>query len=114
MDLHDRLNEVVDYTNLSVLAFAKKCGVKQQTLFKHLKGLAEPNVATLIGIGNAFPEISMEWLVMGRGEMIKNEGREMVHVDKMLDTIAALNGALSAQGETIELLKNRIKELETK
>ena len=112
MEVKDRLNEILDYSKLSVLKFSKQCGLHQATLDKQLKGMRGVSVDTLIGIGNAFPEISMDWLLLGKGAMLRAKNTD--DIDRLLSTIDTLNDALAAQGETIKMLKQRIKELETK
>lgn len=110
----ERLKTVVDFSGFSIRKFALECGMKQSTFDKHIRGTAEPNIATLIAIGNRFHEISMDWLILGEGNMLKAELVRVEAVNKYLETIDALNDAITAQGNTIKLLKERIKELESK
>lgn len=111
MTTDKRLREILDYSKLSTRALAIKCGLQQVTLDRQIKGMRSVSIETLIGIGNTFPEISMDWLVLGKGEMLRAEN---VLDTKYLDTISTLNDALTAQGNTIKILKDRIKELESK
>ena len=114
MELPDRLQQILSYSRLSVRALAIKCGLKQQTLDKHIKGIAEPSAATLIGIAKAYPEISTDWLLLGLGSMLRNENKESERINKLIDTITTLQDAINSQTEANAILKERIKQLEAK
>lgn len=113
MDIVERLKKILSYSNLSVRALAIKCSLKQQTLDKHIKGISEPSANTLIGIAEAFPEISTEWLLLGSGTMLKDD-KESERVNKLIDTIATLQDTINAKSDTIAMLTERIKQLESK
>lgn len=110
----DRIKCVVDYSKKSLRKFAMDCGLKQSTLDKHVKGLAEPNATTLCAIAKYYPEISLKWLLLGDGEMLKVNEKPLDYSLKYLETIGTLNDALAAQGNTIKMLRERIAELESK
>lgn len=112
MPVSDRLQEILNYSRLSVRGLSIKCNLKQQTLDKHIKGIAEPSANTLIAIANAFPEISTEWLLLGIGTMIKSEDKNLERINSLLDTIATLQETINAKSETIAALNERIKQLE--
>lgn len=111
MTIVERLQEILTYSNLSVRALAIKCSLKQQTLDKHIKGLAEPSANTLIGIATAFPEISTEWLLLGTGSMFKAD-KESERINKLVDTITTLQDTINAKSDTIATMAKRITELE--
>ena len=107
MELKERLQKVIDYSKLSVRAFAMKCGIKQPTLFRYLNGGSEPVFSVLYNIIHNYPEISCEWLLMGDGNMLKEDNKDVKRLNSLLDTIENLN-------ETINLQRSRIAELENK
>lgn len=111
MNIVERLQKVLQYSNLSVRALAIKCSLKQQTLDKHIKGISEPSANTLMGIASAFPEISTEWLLLGNGSMLKAD-KETERINSLIDTITTLQEALNAKSETVAALTSRITELE--
>ena len=119
IDLSNRIKEFIDFTQMSVRKFAAECGLKQPTLDKHIRGTADPNVVTLIGIAKRFPELSLEWLLLGEGQMMKANNTLDVAQEKnterllrLVDTIATLQEALNAKTDTIASLTERIKQLE--
>ena len=74
MDIIDRLQEIIDYAGLNVSSFAKKIGVVDQTI----RGIVVPRrnktgFDILAKILQTFTWINAEWLITGKGEMIKQE-----------------------------------------
>ena len=119
LELSKRIKDFIDYKKMSVRKFASECGLKQPTLDKHIRGTAEPNVVTLIGIAKRFPELSLEWLLLGEGQMLKNtnnsevvEEKNTERLLKLVDTIATLQDTINSKSETIAVLNERIKQLE--
>ncbi|MCM1031615.1 MAG: helix-turn-helix domain-containing protein [Oscillibacter sp.] len=66
----DRVRSIIDFYGFSVRGFAKNTGINQQTLYKCINGRI-PSVELLQKILSAYPDISAEWLLMGEGEMKK-------------------------------------------
>lgn len=109
-----RLGSFIDYTGLSVRAFALKCGLKQNTLSNQLNGNRELSLVTIKSIATAFPELSLEWLFYGEGGMLRSESKETERINAMLDTITLLQETIRTKDETIKMLMKRISELENK
>lgn len=67
----ERLSKVIEFSGLSAAELAKKIGVNPQNFYDVLKdrtkGLSE-NIRTRIK--SYYPEISEQWLITGRGDMI--------------------------------------------
>lgn len=112
MTLPERLQEILRYSQLSVRGLAIKCGLKQQTLDKHIKGIAEPSANTLTGIANAYPEISTEWLIKGEGEMLKvTPTVDIDRIGALVDTIATLQKTIGEKDKTIAILTEQLNQL---
>ena len=71
-DLVKRIKFIIDSSGLSSLSFAKKINVNPQTLYKCINGRI-PSVELLYNILETFPDISSEWLLMGRGNIKKED-----------------------------------------
>lgn len=119
IEVSNRIKLFVDYTKMSVRKFAAECGLKQPTLDKHIRGTADPNVVTLIGIAKRFPELSLDWLLLGEGNMLKGksdietlEDRNTERMMKLVNTIATLQDTIDAKSESIATLTERVKQLE--
>lgn len=113
MELLDRLKAIVAYSKLSDRAFALKCGLKQPTLDKQLKGLRSISTETIIAVCACYPEISRDWFLMGEGDMLKSNSKEIERINNLVDTIATLQEAINAKSETISALTERVKQLES-
>ncbi|MDE6415595.1 MAG: XRE family transcriptional regulator [Duncaniella sp.] len=115
MELIQRLKKIIEYSGISVRAFGIKCGVSQATLDKQLKGLRGVSMDTILCTLNAYPEISAEWLLRDKGDMIISKSAEddNERVFKLVDTITTLQETINAKTETIKTLNERIKQLES-
>lgn len=111
MDLHHRFRRIISEKKLSNRAFAIKCGVSQPTFDKQIRGLRPISSEVIISTLSAFPDISAEWLLRGEGEMLKASAPDSV-LGISLDTIESLNRTIKTKDENIEILVNRVKELE--
>lgn len=120
LELSNRIKLFVEHTKMSVRKFAAECGLKQPTLDKHIRGTADPNVVTLIGIAKRFPELSLDWLLLGEGNMLKGksdietlEDKNTERLIKLVDTIATLQDTINQKNDAIASLTERVKQLES-
>lgn len=96
-------------------AFAIKCGLKQNTFSNQMNGARELSLVTVNAILISFEEISSEWLLRGKGEMLisadspKNEATE--RISRLVDAIATLQGAINEQMRTNQLLTDENRKL---
>ena len=108
-----RIKEIIAYSGLSDRAFAIKCGVAQNTLNRQLNGVRELSLVTVNAILSTFEDISTEWLLRGKGEMLisesikKDESTE--RITRLVDTIATLQGTINEQMKTNHLLTEELK-----
>lgn len=110
-----RIKEIIAYSGLSDRAFAIKCGVAQNTLNRQLNGVRELSLVTVNAILGTFEDISTEWLLRGKGEMLiseaikKDESTE--RITRLVDTIATLQGTLNEYMKTNQLLTEELKKV---
>lgn len=118
----ERIKEIIAYSGLSDRAFAIKCGLAQNTLNSQLNGVRELSLATVNAILSTFEDISSEWLLRGKGTMLLSDveherniipDSNMERMNRLVDTIATLQGALNEKDKTIKLLEEKVKRLET-
>ncbi len=65
----DRVRIIIDSKRLSVSAFEKVIGMSNNSIQQALKRGANLKDETLNNILNAYPEISAQWLLTGKGSM---------------------------------------------
>ena len=117
----ERIKTIIAHYDLSIRAFAIKCGLKDNTLTNQLNGVRELSLATVNAI-STFEDISSEWLLRGKGTMLLSDveherniipDSNMERMNRLVDTIATLQGALNEKDKTIKLLEEKVKRLET-
>lgn len=95
-------------------AFAIKCGIKQNTFSNQLNGARELSLATISAILISFEDISSEWLLRGKGEMLLSAIKPDSNIERMerlVDTIATLQGTINEQTKTIQLLADENRKV---
>lgn len=110
-----RIKEVLAYSQLSTRAFAIKCGMNQPTLDRMLKGKNALSLNCVCAVLDTFPEISSEWLMRGVGDMLTSEATDQnqERLMKLVDTISLMQDAINSKTDTIKILTERIKKLES-
>lgn len=110
-----RIKEIITYSGLSYRAFALRCGLAQNTLNRQLNGVRELSLSTVNAILNTFTDISSEWLLRGKGQMllseVNNDAQNIERVTRLADTIANLQGTINEQMKTIQLLTEDNKKV---
>lgn len=75
--LQDRLKQFITSLDLSVLAFENECGMAQGTVNKMTDNSRQ---RTLEKIRKHYPQLNMEWLKTGDGEMLNRHSAPIQHV----------------------------------
>ncbi len=66
-----RLQEIIDYYNLSASSFADKIGVQRSSISHILSGRNKPSLDFVMKILSSFPEVDLYWLLNGKGTFPK-------------------------------------------
>ena len=69
MDVLDRIKQIISTNELSVSAFAKSIGLAQVTVNNYILGKRKISFELIDAIAKNYPNISLEWLLRGDGEM---------------------------------------------
>ena len=75
-DVVSRIKELMSYYSINSLTLSKELGYKSSEKISRLfrDGGAKPSYDIIYDISNKF-EINTDWLITGRGSMLKSEGR---------------------------------------
>lgn len=92
--LENRIMQVFAYSNLSRLEFASRLGISNAVLSHISSGRNKASIDLVMGILTHFPEISSDWLLLEKGEMLRQDNARKLNLWK---------------GQTLEDL-NRIKQ----
>lgn len=83
MDINDRVKLLMDTKQLSSSEFAERTGIQQSTFSHFINGRNKASLDVVTKIHESFDNVSLEWLLYGRGEMFgvlsQNNGTSPTH-----------------------------------
>ena len=105
--LGKRLAYYIKKKGLNKTEFTKIVKMDYAHLHRIIKGQSEPGMETLKKILNQFPDLSLNWLVSGKGDSYEPTQEEMYELDELhvltterdLSPISCLNNYLKEQFE---------------
>jgi transcriptional regulator with XRE-family HTH domain len=71
--MKDQLGKLLNYLGLTATRFADAIGVQRSGISHILSGRNQPSYEFLVKIARQYPEISLEWLILGQGPMLKEQ-----------------------------------------
>lgn len=123
----DRLSQYIEFKKLSIRSFEAKINASDGMIRRAIKNNTDIQSKWLAVIADNFHDINIEWLVTGRGEMLRTEIEGSSVTTKIVyqsdprdaEILAANKVTIETQKETIETqrelistLKQRINDLE--
>jgi transcriptional regulator with XRE-family HTH domain len=72
-DIVKRIEQVIEYLELSVSAFADEIGVQRSSISHLLNGRNKPSLDFIMKLVNTYPEVDLYWLLKGEGNFPKEE-----------------------------------------
>jgi transcriptional regulator with XRE-family HTH domain len=69
----DRIKQIMAFYKLSPASFAEQIGINRSNLTHLFSGRNQPSLDLAKKILHSYPEIKTEWMIMGAGEMLRNE-----------------------------------------
>ena len=72
LEFTNRLQKLLDYYDLSASGFATKIGVQRSSISHVLSGRNKPSLDFVMKLLHNFNEVSIEWLVDGKGTFPKS------------------------------------------
>lgn len=112
--INGRIRQIIQSAGITDSAFAKKIGVTQSVIGSMFQRGTEPSAKVITSILLAYEDISSEWLLRGKGEMLLSEIKQDPNIERMerlVDTIATLQGTINEQMKTIQLLTEDNKKV---
>lgn len=74
-----RLEQILEYYSLTASSFADKINVQRSSLSHLLSGRNKPSLEFIMKIMEEFPDVSLEWIIYGKGEFPKEEKKKLVN-----------------------------------
>ena len=97
----ERIKAIMNHYNLSVNAFSAKIGANQVTINQQMNGDRKVSLDTILKIVNSFDLISAQWLLTGKGEMLKSSSSKEESVPITNERLFSI---IESQQRTIENL----------
>ena len=86
--MKERIIQIMQEMGVSKSEFADKIGVAVPLLSHVVSGRNKPTLNVVMGIHNAYPQINIDWLLYGTGEMfstdLPSENREISTEQQMI------------------------------
>jgi len=74
--MKDRLLRFMTHNRLTASRFADEIGVQRSGISHILSGRNQPSYDFIVKIMKRYPEISLDWLILGSGQMLKGTGED--------------------------------------
>ena len=111
--INGRIREIILSAGITDSAFAKRIGVTQSVIASMFQRGTEPSAKVLTSILLTYEDISAEWLLRGKGQMLLSEVTPDPNIEQMkrlVDTITTLQGIITEQTKTNQLLTEELNK----
>ena len=111
--INGRIREIILSAGITDSAFAKRIGVTQSVIASMFQRGTEPSAKVLTSILLTYEDISAEWLLRGKGQMLLSEVTPDPNIEQMkrlVDTITTLQGIITEQTKTNQFLTEELKK----
>ena len=112
--VNEKIREINSYYKLSDRQFSIKIGVTQSVIGSMFQKNTEPSSKVIRLTLNAFTDISADWLLRNKGPMLISDIKPDPNIERMerlVDTIATLQGTINEQMKTIQLFTEENQKL---
>ena len=112
--VNEKIREIISYYKLSDRQFSIKIGVTQSVIGSMFQKNTEPSSKVIRLTLNEFTDISADWLLRNKGPMLISDIKPDPNIERMerlVDTIATLQGTINEQMKTIQLFTEENQKL---
>ena len=120
-DILKRIQEFREYTGMAKSTLAESIGIEQTTLNNQFLGKRSLSLDVIVALLSSFSELSAEWLLRDRGDMLISKFGETVEgvslrynerIEKLISTIESLQGIIDENSKVMKAYKEYIKNHE--
>ena len=115
VNVNEKIREIISYHKLSDRQFCVKIGINPSVLGSMFQKGTEPSAKVIKLTLNAFTDISADLLLRNKGPMLISDIKPDPNIERMerlVDTIATLQGTINEQMKTNQLLTEKLKKIE--
>lgn len=105
-----RIRQIMEQQKLNAGAFAESIGVAQATISQILRGRNMPSTDVLLRLHQRYPNISLDWLLTGKGDLEDNN--EIVDSDTDFDYPLFAENAINPSNQSNDSEKRKDFALE--
>ena len=109
MSVKERLTKYAKHKGMSNRSFSLSIGMSENYISSMRKSI-QPDVVNNIAL--QYPDLNVEWLITGEGEMLKTGNIHVVGDGNLSNTGITGGDVIMGSDQEIKALKKRIKELE--
>ena len=100
--MKERLNSILKHFKINASQFADEIGVQRASVSHVLSERNKPGFDFIQRILDTYPSISADWLITGKGEMLKSKNVEQYLFSEMEDKEEAVNDDKKARKQTLK------------
>ncbi len=97
----DRIQLILKSKNLSSSQFADEIQVQRSSISHILSGRNKPSLDFIMKILSTYQEVNSDWLIFGKGQMVKQEKTEEVIVEQKNSELFPLDEKKEVLGQKI-------------
>ena len=106
----DRIKKLIEKQNLTATQFAGEIGVQRSAVSHLLSGRNKPSLDFMLKIKNRFPDVNLNWLLLGSGKMMEVSQKEEEIIENVQEKLFQDEVNLKLEGQG--LIENEAKEPE--
>jgi transcriptional regulator with XRE-family HTH domain len=100
--MKERLNAILKHFKINASQFADEIGVQRASVSHVLSERNKPGFDFIQRILDTYPSISADWLITGKGEMLKSKNVEQYLFSEMEDKEEAVNDDKKTRKQTLK------------
>lgn len=107
----ERISQISDLESLSIGKIEQVIGASKGVLYKAIQKNTDIQSKWIVSIVENFPQYSAEWLLTGKGEMLKNAAEKQEEPANFREQLDDKNKIIQFQDKKIEELEKEIVKL---
>ena len=110
--INERFDELIFFLRTSATQLAKELNISQTSMSRTLRGDTLPSSKILIPLLEAYPQINMNWLLIGQGEMLITISSSEGTIDNTIVTQGNVKNTINANNSNNAKNDSKIQQLE--